>query len=199
VLDEWYPDADRVLFVVDNLSTHSPAAFYEAFPPAEARRLTERVEWHYTPKHGSWLNVAELELSVLARQCLDRRIPDTDALRQEAAAWEANRNAAVVTGRGAEMKPGPHGFARPAQPRTRPLPATSRETLAGTSVAHGFGGRRRKRRGRDGVIATRKRKRPCRIDRYDPAPRLGLFPVLGRMQCSSRFGLESANGRGELG
>ena len=96
VLEEWYPDADRVLFVVDNLSTHSPAAFYEAFPPAEARRLAERVEWHYTPKHGSWLNVAELELSVLARQCLDRRIPDTDALRQEAAAWETNRNAAVV-------------------------------------------------------------------------------------------------------
>jgi hypothetical protein len=97
VLDEWYPDAERVLFVVDNLSTHAPAAFYEAFPPAEARRLVERIEWHYTPKHGSWLNVAELELSVLARQCLDRRIPDRGTLRREVAAWEADRNAAVVT------------------------------------------------------------------------------------------------------
>lgn len=96
VLDEWYPAADRVVFVLDNLSTHAPAAFYEAFPPAEARRLCERVEWHYTPRHGSWLNVAELELSVLARQCLDRRIPDIGALRREVAAWEADRNAAVV-------------------------------------------------------------------------------------------------------
>jgi len=96
VLDEWYPDAERVVFVLDNLSTHAPAAFYEAFEPAEARRLCERVEWHYTPKHGSWLNVAELELSVLARQCLDRRIPDMATLRREVAAWEAERNAAVV-------------------------------------------------------------------------------------------------------
>jgi DDE superfamily endonuclease len=96
VLDEWYPDAERVVFVLDNLSTHAPAAFYEAFDPAEARRLVERIEWHYTPKHGSWLNVAELELSVLARQCLDRRIPDLDTLRREVAAWEAERNAAVV-------------------------------------------------------------------------------------------------------
>jgi hypothetical protein len=96
VLDEWYPAADRVAFVLDNLSTHAPAAFYEAFEPAEARRLCGRVEWHYTPRHGSWLNVAELELSVLARQCLDRRIPDVDALRREVAAWERERNAAVV-------------------------------------------------------------------------------------------------------
>jgi len=96
VLDEWYPAAERVVFVLDNLSTHAPAAFYEAFAPAEARRLCERVEWHYTPKHGSWLNVAELELSVLARQCLDRRIPDIGTLRREVAAWEADRNAAVV-------------------------------------------------------------------------------------------------------
>jgi hypothetical protein len=73
-----------------------PAAFYEAFEPAEARRLCERVEWHYTPKHGSWLNVAELELRVVARQCLNRRIPDLDTLRQEVGAWEADRNAAVV-------------------------------------------------------------------------------------------------------
>jgi DDE superfamily endonuclease len=97
VLDEWYPAADRVVFVLDNLSTHTPAAFYEAFEPAEARRLCERVEWHYTPRHGSWLNVAELELSVLARQCLDRRIPDFETLRREVAAREAERNAAAVT------------------------------------------------------------------------------------------------------
>jgi transposase len=96
VLDEWYPAANRVVLVLDNLSTHAPAAFYEAFEPAEARRLVERIEWHYTPKHGSWLNVAELELSVLARQCLDRRIPDLATLRREVAAWEAERNAAVV-------------------------------------------------------------------------------------------------------
>ena len=96
VLDEWYPGAEVVVLVLDNLSAHTPAAFYEALPPAEARRLCERVEWHYTPRHGSWLNVAELELSVLARQCLDRRIPDMATLRQEVAAWEAERNAAVV-------------------------------------------------------------------------------------------------------
>jgi hypothetical protein len=96
VLDEWSPTAAVVGFVVDNLSTHTPAAFDEAFAPAEARRLAERVEWHSTPKHGSWLNVAELELSVLARQCLDRRIPDRDTLRQEVAAWEGERDAAGV-------------------------------------------------------------------------------------------------------
>ena len=69
---------------------------YEAFAPAEARRLVERLEWHYTPKHGSWMNVAEMELSVLARQCLDRRIADLEALRREIAAWERDRNAAAV-------------------------------------------------------------------------------------------------------
>jgi hypothetical protein len=94
--DEWYPEAERVVLVCDNLNTHTPAALYEAFEPAEARRLAERFEWHYTPKHGSWLNVAEMELSVVARQCLDRRIPDLAALRQEVAAWEQQRNAAVV-------------------------------------------------------------------------------------------------------
>ena len=96
VLGEWYPEAEAVVFVVDNLSTHTPAAFYEAFAPAEARRLVERIEWHYTPRHGSWLNTAEIELSVLARQCLDRRIPDPETLRREVAAWEEKRNAAVV-------------------------------------------------------------------------------------------------------
>jgi len=92
LLEEWYPAADKVVLVLDNLSTHTPAALYETFAPAEARRLVERIEWHYTPKHGSWLNVAELELSVLARQCLDRRIPDREALRAEVAAWERERN-----------------------------------------------------------------------------------------------------------
>jgi transposase len=94
--DEWYPGAERIVLVCDNLNTHTPAALYEAFEPAEARRLAERFEWHYTPKHGSWLNVAEMELSVLARQCLDRRIPDLGALRREVRAWEQRRNAAVV-------------------------------------------------------------------------------------------------------
>lgn len=97
VSDECHPDADKIVLVCDNLSTHSPAAFYEAFPPSEARRLTQRFEWHYTPKHGSWLNVAEMELSVLARQCLDRRIPDAPTLKREVAAWQQQRNAAQVT------------------------------------------------------------------------------------------------------
>ena len=76
----------------DNLSTHKPASLYEAFPAAEARRLVERFEWHYTPKHGSWLNMAESELSVLSGQCLDRRIPDKQTLTEEIAAWEDSRN-----------------------------------------------------------------------------------------------------------
>lgn len=96
VLDVRYPAAAKVVLVLDNLSTHTPAALYEAFAPAEARRLVERLEWHYTPKHGSWLNVAEIELSVLARQCLDRRIPDLNTLRREVAAWERDRNATAV-------------------------------------------------------------------------------------------------------
>jgi hypothetical protein len=96
ISDQRYPDARRVVLVCDNLSTHTPAALYEAFAPQEARRLAERFEWHYTPKHGSWLDVAEIELSVLARQCLDRRIPDIVALRREVDAWERSRNAAVV-------------------------------------------------------------------------------------------------------
>ena len=85
------------MLVCDNLSTHSPAAFYEAFEPSEARRLTARFEWHYTPKHGSWLNVAEMELSVLARQCLAPRIPDCPTLTREIALWERQRNTAEVT------------------------------------------------------------------------------------------------------
>lgn len=90
--DEHYPDAERIVVVCDNLSTHKPAAFYEAFEPAEARRLAQRFEWHYTPKHGSWLNVAEMELSVLARQCLDRRIPDQAVLAREVTKWRQQRN-----------------------------------------------------------------------------------------------------------
>lgn len=96
LLQERYPTAEKVVLVLDNLSTHTPAALYEAFAPTEARRLIERLEWHYTPKHGSWMNVAEIELSVLARQCLDRRIPELESLRREVAAWEADRNAEAV-------------------------------------------------------------------------------------------------------
>jgi DDE superfamily endonuclease len=95
--DAYYPTAGRIVLVCDNYGTHTPAALYEAFAPAEARRLANRFEWHYTPKHGSWLNVAEMELSVLARQCLDRRIPDRATLAREVATWERDRNAAVVT------------------------------------------------------------------------------------------------------
>lgn len=91
-LNEKHPAADRVVLVMDDLNTHSPASFYEAFAPTEARRLTERLDIHYTPKHGSWLNIAECELSVLGRQCLARRIDDGQRLADEAAAWEADRN-----------------------------------------------------------------------------------------------------------
>jgi hypothetical protein len=94
VIDEQYPQAEKIVLVMDNLNTHKPASLYEAFAPAEARRLLERLEIHYTPKHGSWLNMAETELSVLATQCLDRRIPDSITLAQEVAAWEHQRNTA---------------------------------------------------------------------------------------------------------
>ena len=97
LVDVHYPDAARIVLVMDQLNTHSPASLYAAFPPAEAKRLAERLEIHHTPKHGSWLNMAELELSVLARQCLRRRIPDRAALEREIAAWAARRNAAAAT------------------------------------------------------------------------------------------------------
>jgi hypothetical protein len=90
--DTHFPDAEKIVLVQDNLATHKPASLYEAFPPAEARRLVERFEWHYTPKHGSWLDMAESELSVLATQCLDRRIPDKLKLIEEVVAWEEHRN-----------------------------------------------------------------------------------------------------------
>jgi len=90
--DTHFPGAVKIVLVQDNLNTHKPASLYEAFPPAEARRLIERFEWHYTPKHGSWLDMAESELSVLSSQCLDRRIPDQQVLKEEVEAWEADRN-----------------------------------------------------------------------------------------------------------
>jgi hypothetical protein len=93
LVDVHYPGAERVVLVLDNLNTHVAGALYETFPPADARRVLDRLELHYTPVHGSWLNMAEIELSVLARQCLDRRIPDADTLAREVAAWEARRNA----------------------------------------------------------------------------------------------------------
>jgi transposase len=92
MLDERYPDAVKVRLVMDNLNTHSVASFYETFEPAEARRLTERLDIHYTPKHGSWLNMAEIELSALKGQCLDRRLPNIDTMAAEVAAWENHRN-----------------------------------------------------------------------------------------------------------
>ena len=90
--DACFPGAEKIVLVQDNLNTHKPASLYEAFPAAEARRITGRFEWHYTPKHGSWLDMAESELGVLASQCLDRRIPDKQALAKEIAAWTASRN-----------------------------------------------------------------------------------------------------------
>jgi hypothetical protein len=93
LLDDCYPDAERLRLVCDNLNTHKVAALYEAFEPQEARRLARRLEFHYTPKHGSWLNIAEIELSVLSKQCLYRRIADLETLRHETKAWEQERNA----------------------------------------------------------------------------------------------------------
>jgi hypothetical protein len=96
LLDRTYPKVEKVALVTDNLNTHGVGSLYEAFDASEARRLAERIEWHYTPKHGSWLNMAEIELSALARQCLDRRIPDAEMLKREVAAWEKRRNEAAV-------------------------------------------------------------------------------------------------------
>ncbi|MGB5085444.1 MAG: IS630 family transposase [Methylocystis silviterrae] len=90
--DAHFPSAAKIVLVQDNLSTHTPASLYAAFPAAEARRLVERFEWHYTPKHGSWLNMAESELGALATQCLDRRIPHKSTLVKEVGAWQDNRN-----------------------------------------------------------------------------------------------------------
>jgi hypothetical protein len=97
LVDVHFPDARLIRVVQDNLNTHDPSALYTVFEPAEARRMLERLEFHYTPKHGSWLNMAEIELSVLDRQCLDRRIPDKSTLAAETLAWEQPRNACGAT------------------------------------------------------------------------------------------------------
>ncbi len=97
LVEEHFPQAEVIRVVLDNLSTHSPASLYQAFAPEEARRLTRKLEFHYTPKHGSWLNMAEIELSLLSRQCLKQRIPDLDSLRRQVQAWQTDRNAKAAT------------------------------------------------------------------------------------------------------
>jgi DDE superfamily endonuclease len=97
LVDCRYPEAEKIVLVMDNLNTHKPAALYEAFAPEEARRLAEKLEIHYTPKHGSWLNIAEIELGILSRQCLDRRIDNIDSVRKDVRAWERGRNNACGT------------------------------------------------------------------------------------------------------
>ncbi len=94
LVDVHYPDAETIVLVLDNLNTHTPASLYAAFDPAEAKRIVDKLEIHYTPKHGSWLNVAEIELAILTTQCTGRRIPDQATLTEEVAAWEEARNAA---------------------------------------------------------------------------------------------------------
>jgi hypothetical protein len=93
LLEQYYPHEAKIRLVMDNLNTHALSSLYEAFPPELARNLAKRLEIHYTPKHGSWLNMAEIELSVMSKQCLDRRIDDITKLRKELSAWEVNRNA----------------------------------------------------------------------------------------------------------
>jgi transposase len=97
LVDEQYPQAEKIELVADNLNTHSAGALYERFEPAEAHRIAQKIEWHYTPEHASWLNMAEIELSVLSRQCLSRRIADKETLTSEVAAWEQARNSAKTT------------------------------------------------------------------------------------------------------
>jgi transposase len=97
LVDLHFPEAERITVVLDNLNTHTPAALYATFAPAEAKRIWDKLEFHYTPKHGSWLNMAEIELSVLSRQCLAGRIPDQATLRTEVAAWEGERNGSGAT------------------------------------------------------------------------------------------------------
>ena len=97
LVDVHYPGAEKIILVLDNLNTHSEGSFYEAFEPAEARRLAEKVEIHYTPKHGSWLNMAEIEIGVLSRQCLSRYIESKDQMISEVGAWQQQRNYAEAT------------------------------------------------------------------------------------------------------
>ena len=92
LVDRLYPQTERIVLVMDNLNTHSIASLYKAFPPEEAKRIADRLEIHFTPKHGSWLNMAEIELGILSRQCLNRRIENIEELRQEVATWNVNRN-----------------------------------------------------------------------------------------------------------
>lgn len=92
IVDVHFPNATRVVVVMDNLNTHKPSSLYKAFPAAEAKRIVDRLEFHYTPKHGSWLNIAEIEFGILQRQCLNRRIPEQATLRDEVAAWQKRRN-----------------------------------------------------------------------------------------------------------
>jgi hypothetical protein len=92
IVDTDYPQADKLIVIQDNLNTHSPASLYKAFTPSEAQRILSRLEFCHTPKHGSWLNMAEFELSILGRQCLDRRMADMDTLKREVAAWQDERN-----------------------------------------------------------------------------------------------------------
>ena len=93
MVDQIYPDAEQIVLVMDNLNTHNKSSLYEAFEPAEAKRIADKLEIHYTPKHGSWLDMAEIELGILSRQCLSRRIENMEQLEKEALAWEKNRNA----------------------------------------------------------------------------------------------------------
>lgn len=97
LVDVHYPNAEKIVLVMDNLATHSPAALYHTFPPAEARRIAEQLEIHYTPLHGSWLNMAEIEFAALARQCLSRRIGTVKELEQQVHTWQEQRNAAQTT------------------------------------------------------------------------------------------------------
>ena len=92
MVDEWYPDAERITLVMDNLNTHEPASLYKRFPAPEARRILKKLDIHYTPKHGSWLDMAEIELNVMTRQCLSRRIADIETLKRELSSWESDRN-----------------------------------------------------------------------------------------------------------
>ena len=92
LVDGLYPQAERITLVMDNLNTHTGGSLYKAFPPEQAKRILDKLDIHYTPRHGSWLNMAEIELSILSRQCLDRRIPDQETLKQEIAAWQETRN-----------------------------------------------------------------------------------------------------------
>jgi len=97
LVDEMYPNAEKVVLVMDNLNTHKPASLYKAFKPEEARRILRKLEIHYTPIHGSWLNIAEIELNVMTRQCLSRRIDNIDGLREELHVWESGRNDSYAT------------------------------------------------------------------------------------------------------